>query len=402
MSLPAYNICKEDLLHYEQLLPKHTELFHALGICFHDESDYKTAAYYFKKALTINASAVLDWIKVAYSIESSGDFAGACPYYAQAHQQTPQDTWLLQRYGWCYLQSQQYEKGIEILLKCTALNPQDSWAWGKIGYCYQMLGDYQAALKYHLEADQIGSTEPAWNTANIGYCYQMNKDYDTALEYHLKAEQQDESDTWNLKNCGYCYQQKGEYQTALNYHERVAEQLPEDVWNLKNLGYCWQKLGDYRRAIEFHLQVEKLLPDNAWNLGHLGYCYQRIEEYETALEYHRRVTHLDANDNWNRGQLGYCYYVLGDISNAHQILEHCTDKYSYLHLGSIYLIQGRQKKAVEYYQKSVFMFDDQDEFFRIFDNNRGCLDRGYVASWIYNNIRSDLEEYAQLKNVNLN
>lgn len=403
MSQAIFNTDLEALLSLEKRLPRHFDLNYQIAIGLYNVSRYNEALPYFEKAEEINPSAEIDPIKYAYCLELKPNYQKSIQLFEQANREAQQpDPWVLEHLGWCYLQLQDYDPAIEYFNQVVQLKPNSPWAYGKLGYCVEMQGKYKEAIEYFETALQKNSAEAAWINGNIGYCYQKILDYETALKYHLVAENLDPYDAWNLKNIGYCYQQTKEYQRAFNYHHKAAEYLPDDIWNIKNLGYCQQQLGDYQKALAYHLQVYDLDAKDTWNLGHIGYCYQQLDNYEEALQYHTRCNELDPKDEWNLGQIGYCHYVLGDMRKAQNTLEQCTDKYSYNTLGSIMMIRGLSLKAMEYFKKSLFMFDTKEDFFKSFNHHDYYLKKYGVSDWKIDELKSELEDYAQLKPTNFN
>jgi len=383
MSTAKYSEDWRSLQKYANMFPTHFHLAYAVAEGLYADGNHAQALKYYKKAIAINAEAVIDYGHVGYAFEMGElDYKKGVHYFQKALSKvTAHDKWLTQRLAWCYIQSKEYVKALDVLTEHCKHEPTDAWAQGKIGYCHQMFGDYKTALEYHMIADGIGSTENAWNTGNIGYCYQMTGDYARGLKYHLKAEAMDGNDIWNLKNVGYCYQKTGSYTESLRYHQRVYEEDPTDIWNVKNVGYSYQQLGNYEKAVKYHLLVEKMVPDDTWNLGHLGYCYQRINKHKEALPYYKKVYQLAPEDVWNKYQLGYCYFTQYNLEEAEYYLrDGDDDKYALLHWGSVYFVQGQTYRALELYKQSLQMFDSFVSFMSVFTSDRVYLEADYGLS----------------------
>lgn len=398
MSIPVRSTNWKPLQEYVKLLPKHTGLLEAVAEGWYLERNYEKALKFFQKILQINPEAPLNFGHLANCFEDGEqNYQRAAYYYERAIEKSSNhDTWLMQRLGWCCIQSSQYEKAIHVFSEHCKQVPTDSWSWGKLGYCYQMIRDYHTALQHHLTADRLGSTEQAWNLGNLGYCYQMTGDYATALDYHLKAEQLDSYDLWNLKNVGYCYQKSASnYQEALAYHQRVYEEDPTDIWNVKNVGYCNQQLGNYEKALKFFQVVDKMLPDDTWNLGNMGYTLQRLNRHKEAIPHHKKVYELDNRDTWNKYQLGYCYFTQYKLEDAEFFLQGDDDKYALLHLGSVHLVKGEMYLAMEKYKHSLEMFGSFQGFIATFNLDRVQLEGDYgVSVENCNLIAEELENYS--------
>ncbi len=383
MSVATYSDNWRTLQKYAHLFPQHFHLAHSIAKGFYADGNHANALKFYKKALLISSNNYVNWGHVGYCFElGEADYEKAIYHYLKAIAQlTAPDKWLSQRLAWCYIQSKQYQAALDVLLEHIQHVPTDDWAQGKIGYCHQMFSDYATALTYHLKAESIGASEVGWNTGNVGYCYQMLGDYATALAYHLKAEQIDSRDVWNLKNVGYCYQKAGDYTNSLAYHLRVYEEAPTDIWNVKNVGYSYQQLGNYEKALKYHEVVEKMAPTDTWNLGHMGYCYQRISKHKNAIPFHEKVLELAPDDTWNKYQLGYCYFTQYDLENAELHLQDGDDdKYAILHMGSIFLVQGKTYLALEKYKEALPLFDSLESFISVYNSDRVYLLGDYGLS----------------------
>ncbi len=399
MSLPTRSTDWKPLQVYAKIFPNHIPILEQIAEGWYAEGNYPKALKFFEQILEINSKKPLNFGHVGNSYEEGAkDYKRAASFYERALRVLgTHDTWLMQRLGWCYIQSQQYENAIDVFENHCQQVPSDGWSWGKLGYAHQMMKEYQKALQNHLQADKVGTSEHAWNLGNIGYCYQMVGDYNTALNYHLRSEQIDRNDIWNLKNVGYCYQKAANnYSEALAYHQRVYDEDPTDVWNIKNVGYCQQQLGNYEKAIKFFYLVEKILPDDTWNLGNIGYTLQRMSRHKDALQCHQKVYDIDAHDSWNRYQLGYCYFTQYNLEEADFYLQGDDDKYALLHLGSVHLVKGQHYLALEKYKASLEMFGSYYSFIATFNLDRVQLQGDYgVSAQTCDSIAEELETYSQ-------
>jgi tetratricopeptide (TPR) repeat protein len=219
-----------------------------------------------------------------------------------------------------------------------------------------------------------------------GYLFEMGGDLDSAQYFYLLAKNLSEKAGFkkgtasSLQNLGNVEVAKGNIDAAkkrfneslkiketINDHEGVANTYGSLANLLENEGKYPEALQLYRKAlaIQEKYRLEKRMGANYGNMG-IIYYYQG--DFPTALDYYFRSLKIAEKYNQkdarsiNLGNIGSVYLDLGDLVKAEEYilkaikLDEEMDvpvELWYTYLGNIYSKQGKFKKALECYNRSL-------------------------------------------------
>jgi tetratricopeptide (TPR) repeat protein len=142
--------------------------------------------------------------------------------------------------------------------------------------------------------------------------------------------------------------QQGRADVALVYlHEAAEEEPTQGVWQVE-MGNTLVEMGDPSSALDHYNQAVQIEPNNAVFWQDLAqFCAaNQIEVRDTGLPAARQALKLDGNSAAGLDSMGVVLHTLGDLTSAEKFLAHALQvdgSYApgYLHLGQVYLDEGR-------------------------------------------------------------
>jgi tetratricopeptide (TPR) repeat protein len=191
--------------------------------------------------------------------------------------------------------------------------------------------------------------------------------------------------SWNRK--GNEYMQSGEYESAIRAYKRAIDLESSFGWPYGNLAFVYLIQDRLEEALYFYLKgMEFLNTDReksvSWNW--VGFIYRRRKDYHNAKAAYQKADELDLDNADAAGTYGIPYTV-PDLRNP-QFLTELGDgffkKGSYKEAESAYqqavtmdpssgvclsnlalalVFQGKYQEAVDYYQKSIPLFREDQE-----------------------------------------
>jgi tetratricopeptide (TPR) repeat protein len=162
--------------------------------------------------------------------------------------------------------------------------------------------------------------------------------------------------------------QQGLADLALIYlHEAADEEPGQGIWQVE-MGNTLVELGNMASALDHFNQAVQIEPNNAAFWQDLAqFCAaNQIEVRETGLPAARQSLLLDENSAAGLDTMGVVLHTLGDTSNAEKFLEralHSDGSYApgYLHLGQLYLDEGRPDLAYAPLSQAARLSGQADE-----------------------------------------
>lgn len=222
--------------------------------------------------------------------------------------------------------------------------------------CYH-LGHYAQALDFHLQANDLFTTEGrpdllADNLNDIGTLYYYNKQSDAALAQfkralHLYTEAGNASGLGvTYGNIGHWYEKKLLYDSAF-YFQRLALQQYEKSRNVPGMAEIYEHIGSiyedlerydsashyFNKALELYTQAkDELAIIGIYN--NLGDVLRKTGAYQQSLWFSRKAAALsmEANENY---QLQSAYR---DIAKAWHLLQRDDSSFYYQELSRKYLL----------------------------------------------------------------
>ncbi len=267
----------------------------------------------------------------------------------------------------------------------------------EIGDVYSSFGDFQKAINYHkqsrilfsqagkmtLESLSIGSIISIYRNF-IGDYQQALIYVEEALTLHSKAGDKEQvASTLNQK--GDIYIRQGNYQLALDAYnqaleiERSITQNPRaEARTLGNIALLYNFLGDsklsisnYKQALDIYRKLDNK-KQQAIIFNYIGSVYQSNRKFDEALESYNQALGLFNQEDYRfeivlRWGLAKTYRDKNDYSKAFEAANRALElskeyKYSFEEtasieiIGSIYLIKGDYKNALDSYKKAIINY----------------------------------------------
>ncbi|MFO7616611.1 MAG: tetratricopeptide repeat protein [Bacteroidales bacterium] len=202
------------------------------------------------------------------------------------------DTQALYAVAGFYLYKKNYREAAEAFGILEQSGDMSAEVLQKSGFAWQKSGNYQKALDYYLKADLL-LPENLWNLKKIGLCYRYLKQPDKALLYYRQAEHIDPEDLSTEVSIGHCLLDLQEYGEALKSYFKVEYLAPANTKVWRPIAWCSFLLGKLDQASDYYhrlLEKERNHYDLI-SLGHLEWCrgnrQEAIERYrESIVECH--------------------------------------------------------------------------------------------------------------------
>ena len=265
---------------------------------------------YFIHSVEINPTKVLLNSKTAQSIEI--DFADP-EMILMARDQ--------------YIQSQLYDKAIELTAYLELLEPENSVNPRKLAHLYALAGRWAQAYAaiQKIVKDQAA---PAIEDLLLFADSSLHTDRtDMSISISQNILKQDPQNPKALILLGEGFWQKGDVVKAIQHMEKVVEVIPEEAETWLSLARIWEENGQFDRALEVLEKGAVAIPGDPALLRQLGILLLDKQSPTDALTYLKKANSLDIENAEGQLHLAKAHYQLGHFSEAWQILEPFFDNY---------------------------------------------------------------------------
>lgn len=383
----ALNIADE-LMHLKQIDEKIVTKLRAVamnkfGYVYHDQGNYNRSIEMYQKAYEM-AEAIGDKREIAVSCNNLGIV---------------------------YKDKNEYDKAIELFQRCLKITKKIG-DWGLEGAVYINLGTvytdtgedekavelYQRYLDISEAIGDIHGIGLAVN--NLGIVYKDRGEFDKATDFYkrfLKISEEIGSKpgiATASSNLGNVYCDIGEYEKALELHEthlRISKETGDKIGIAAanaNLGVLYQELGEYEKALESLNKSLKICEEagekqgKGFVLTSLGIVYLKIKEFEKAgenlakaetileeigdktalIEVYINLAQLKQSKVKAANQSSPDKEALTYIGKALKLAEELKLKpgiaSGHFTYGKLYAAVGDFKKAENYLQKAIMLFNE--------------------------------------------
>ena len=182
----------------------------------------------------------------------------------------------------------------------------------------------QDAQFWLARAEALNADSPTVRMAS-GLLHLIEGDYPKALEDYKRVEEIESDNVEAWLGSGFAYESQGRLPEAMTDYNRAIAVEPDYYKPYEYLGGLLYYHGQYAEAEELFKKDIKLAPDRVNAYGSLAGVYTAQAKYEEAESVHRALL-----------QLRESALTLNNI-------------------GAALAFQGRQKEAIEYYQRAVAM-----------------------------------------------
>lgn len=163
--------------------------------------------------------------------------------------------------GEAYIRQGDYTGALRELLKAEKLNPDDPFIHNDLGLCYMAKKLLPDAIVHFKKALALKpSYTPARN--NLGTAYLAAKQWDAAIEVFKEITKDVLYGTpqFPLSNLGLAYYNKGDYKNAIHFYKEALQLQPNLVVALFGLGRAYLDQNEGQLALRYLEQATQLAP----------------------------------------------------------------------------------------------------------------------------------------------
>lgn len=213
---------------------------------------------------------------------------------------------------------------------------------------------------------------------NIAEFYFDKKFYAYAVKIFISLLERERSNVELFEKIAYCYEKTGNFENALDYYKRADLIETNRLWIVQKMAFCSKFLNNWSQALLYYREAEKQKPDDLKIQANIGQCLIHLERYEEALDYYFKIEVLAPENNKIRRPLAWCSFILGkwDVARDYlmRLLENDpSNQHDLMNLAHVFWCMSQEKKAVEYYTKSMKAFKDTGNFENSFREDKKHL-----------------------------
>ena len=154
--------------------------------------DYEKAYQFSLKAEKIGGSTTRVLSRKAYYLRMLEKYEEALELYKTIDRN---DAWILNEFGYCYSQLEDYDLAIDYYSKALSLDPKNVFSLTKISWVYGNVKEHHLAIEHLKRCLEV--TEPtAWLYGQFAYNYYHISDSKKAKEFIKKALELAPNDEW--------------------------------------------------------------------------------------------------------------------------------------------------------------------------------------------------------------
>tara|TARA_B100001559_G_scaffold186183_1_gene155845 strand:- start:252 stop:1250 length:999 start_codon:yes stop_codon:yes gene_type:complete len=194
-----------------------------------------------------------------------------------------------------YMNVEDYDNSIEILIKILVLYPDDKNYFDKLISCFNLSSKEDEAIDFlndYLEKNPYSAN--AW--FEIGKLYFKKNKIKESIAAHEFGVISDESFSSCYIELGKIYEKKEEYKKSIYYYKIVNNLNKDSSFSLYRLSRCYEKIGDYDNALKYlNVIIEKdPLYEKAWIS--IAKYYLRKNDHDKAIENLNKALNIISNN----------------------------------------------------------------------------------------------------------
>lgn len=261
-----------------------------------------------------------------------------------------------------------------------------------LGDYYYVLPSYDNAIVFYSKALLL---EPKNYLIlnDLADVYNVINDKNKALKLYQKSTQINEKDNYlAFHNLSLIYKDLEEYENARIFSLKTINLNPKYFRAWFVLGIIYFELLEYKKSLECYEKSYSLHP-NEMPLLAIATVYCGMKNFEKALEYALKSFEIKPKISTIH-ILAWCYLVLGNLDEAEKYVLVTVEKFeepaNFQNLGHIYFCRHNFPQALDYYKKSLALFENKELFFENMKNDYQYLVQYNVKQEDYENIQNEL------------
>lgn len=200
--------------------------------------------------------------------------------------------------GEAYIRQGDYTSALRELLKAEKLNPEDSFVHNDLGICYMAKKLLPDAIVHFKKAIALKPTyTPARN--NLGTAYLAAKQWDAAIAVfeEITKDVLYATPQFPLSNLGLAYYNKGDYKNAIHYYKEALQLQPKLVFALFGLGRAYLDQNEGQLALRYLEQAAQLAPKVGEYQYYLAEAYLLTGQTAKARNSYMNVIELTSQES---------------------------------------------------------------------------------------------------------
>lgn len=173
-----------------------------------------------------------------------------------------------------------------------------------------------------------------------------------------------------FQKLGYSYQQSSQLSKALDAYQKADIIQPDHLWTIRKIALCYRLSGNHEKALQYYRHADFIQPDQESNLMQIANSLVQLGRHKDALKIYFK---LDAEMEENKKvwkAISYSAFVIGNFAQAdyysEKLIGNEPDLQDYINAGHIEWCKGKTKEALNYYAKSMSLFQNNiQEFYNL-------------------------------------
>ncbi|NJL38891.1 MAG: tetratricopeptide repeat protein [Leptolyngbyaceae cyanobacterium SM1_4_3] len=300
--------------------PNYTEVWHFLGMTFHQAGRLLDAIACYQRALSFKPDNPFVHNNLGVAHRAHGQFDLAIAHYQQA----------------------------------LALKPSYPEVHNNLGNLFRQTGDLEQAIAHYQQAVTLA---PRYAEAhnNLGMVWQDQGKFEQAIACYQQALvlQPDNADVHN--NLGNALQGQKQFEVAIACYQKALKLQPKNFTFYNNLGAALQELERLTESVQAYRQALALKPDYADAYYNLGNTLKALKKLDECVTCYRQAIALkpDYPDAYNNLGLALCEQgKIAESVAAYQQAISLKPDYADAHLnrGLSLLLAGELAQGFEEYE----------------------------------------------------
>lgn len=329
----------------------------SLGIIYAKLKEYAKAELTLKKAIERDTQNAYTYSVLSSVLVAQDKFEEAEDTLRKALKLAPSDSEIYMNYGILYAKLQKKAKAVEMFKKSKFLNPTNTHVYFLLGI---MLFETDKINEAFIEFKQLEEFNPKYRNLSyyLALCYKKEKNHMAVLEYGQRALEEDSENPAIYILLAQNYILMGKEKEGYDTFQKAEEKGIADIelylsWGITLLNK--ERVEEARNKFEKALEIDA---NNPSTLYRLGCCYHKEKNYEKAESLFKQTITDNPSNAMAIADLGILYYDQNKYEEAintffKAISISSGKSYLYFYIANCYYKLGRQKKSLEFYEKTI-------------------------------------------------
>lgn len=287
-----------------------------------------------------------------YAARKKGDYKSAIFYYSKALEVLPTHFKALFNRGFAYDKIGEYDKAINDYTKAIEIDPQNAFTYYNKGISLDRKGEYDDAIWFFTKAIEL-EPKKADFYHNRGFAYRKKKNYHKAIEDYTYAININCTHFKAYYNRAFCWDKLGQFENAENDYLQAVELQDNNISALHHLGTVREKIGGEKLslALENFNKVIELNPNYSPSYNGRGLVWDRFFNFEEAIKDFSKSIDLDDKNAVYWHNRACCYRNMGLLDEAIKDFDRAVNLDS--HNPIIYSNRGLVKRKQENFIEAI-------------------------------------------------